>query len=149
MVLTQLYRVNDISRFAAWFPYHYGSHATIDGYAKNFGTEQAFPYHYGSHATERRWRMRFYHVSPFPYHYGSHATLIASKQNNLDLSFHTTMVLTQQEIIKSKFNKWISVSIPLWFSRNEANVRRVIEEFTRFHTTMVLTQQAVGFLKSL
>ena len=78
-----------------------------------------FPYHYGSHATEMMGIWIFL-VASFPYHYGSHAT---------------------------KDSRWVfgelqTVSIPLWFSRNEIRVSCKLRRNARFHTTMVLTQKS-------
>ena len=56
-----------------------------------------------------------------------------------DLSFHTTMVLTQQLNVVGITNV-SKVSIPLWFSRNLLLSKVSRRETQSFHTTMVLTQ---------
>jgi len=108
----------------------------VDYYSTN-----VFPYHYGSHATQCS-HIRVWAPQLFPYHYGSHATEWIPKGGDcMNLSFHTTMVLTQ--LTKCSWPRWRrpssfhttmvltqpnhfayqggferEVSIPLWFSRN-------------------------------
>ena len=80
--------------------------------------ERRFPYHYGSHAT---FRERDNH------HGGRHVSIPLWFSRNLTeaikqikpVRFHTTMVLTQREWVRSFRDSW-RVSIPLWFSRNES-----------------------------
>ena len=55
------------------FPYHYGSHATLEFKVCEDCKKKEFPYHYGSHATEILSQLEDAE-DEFPYHYGSHAT---------------------------------------------------------------------------
>ena len=69
------------------------------------------------------------------YHYGSHATEITQIMlYYLITCFHTTMVLTQL-LSKVKYPvKSFTVSIPLWFSRNqEGNMNRVAKIKFPYH----------------
>jgi len=76
-----------------------------------------------------------------------HTTMVLTQQIAEDItssvvlfSFHTTMVLTQRNKESIEYLGYKYVSIPLWFSRN---VRAYIRSFgtpVSFHTTMVLTQ---------
>ena len=102
--------------FAQKFPYHYGSHATRL-VVRPPGRSRMFPYHYGSHATTKL-VLRGAFINLFPYHYGSHAT-------------RDSLMLARMLLF---------VSIPLWFSRNEDEIRNAQIEKESFHTTMVLTQ---------
>ena len=62
----------------------------------------------------------------FPYHYGSYATYVKGGTPTTEIkSFHTTMVLTQQDF--------------------RTNDLKVLME--RFHTTMVLTQRVIRIAK--
>ena len=107
------------------FPYHYGSHATVEpslsffSRGKSFHTTMVltqqnhkyagkkltakFPYHYGSHATNGTNLGRWNSAIQFPYHYGSHATFIE---------------------IYNPSHSFYRVSIPLWFSRNSEGTHR-------------------------
>ena len=58
-------------------------------------SKQKFPYHYGSYATMTK-DERFEELLTFPYHYGSYATDESTKSTIFNVSFHTTMVLTQR-----------------------------------------------------
>ena len=61
---------------------------------RKYGIPYEFPYHYGSHATYEGWASDPDTLA-FPYHYGSHATRIHRSAVSSSLCFHTTMVLTQ------------------------------------------------------
>jgi len=63
-----------------------------------------FPYHYGSHATQTLPNgVRV--LSRFPYHYGSHATFKGEFRGvDVEIRFHTTMVLTQHNTNKPFYN---------------------------------------------
>ncbi len=121
MVLTQPSKPKDGSEMLLEFPYHYGSHATIQG-LEGRRTSSQFPYHYGSHATRMSKDGLSLQDAMFPYHYGSHATHRESSLGCKPIpSFHTTMVLTQQ-YNGYRTRSACKVSIPLWFSRNKGKV---------------------------
>ena len=50
------------------------------------------------------------------------------------------MVLTQQGTLSRIRGRW-TVSIPLWFSRNQEKREKALQSSKGFHTTMVLTQR--------
>ncbi len=104
------------------FPYHYGSHATHEDHTV-FMSVNKFPYHYGSHATGINEATVSVFVK-FPYHYGSHATWSCGNSKKVLLS----------------------VSIPLWFSRN-VDTSGGVDTSGSFHTTMVLTQRRYWYAK--
>ncbi len=54
MVLTQpVFQSNENWRlYLVEFPYHYGSHSTLNVAGKQMKEKVAFPYHYGSHSTD-------------------------------------------------------------------------------------------------
>jgi len=95
MVLTQRPGVHQKLRHASQFPYHYGSHATLD----ELQSIQII--------------TRF------------HTTMVLTQPATNSRScgkevpgFHTTMVLTQRIYIFDTSTISSTVSIPLWFSRN-------------------------------
>jgi len=119
------------------FPYHYGSYATrhflkwVTPYRRVSiplwflrnrlhiyvpGKYQLlFPYHYGSYATYR-FEKEFFFFAAFPYHYGSYATYGRESWSIAPTRrFHTTMVLTQPLKCQGRQERYVQVSIPLWF----------------------------------
>ena len=79
-----------------------------------------FPYHYGSYATGTITSHKYIQFPKFPYHYGSYATSKTDLETPQPTHrFHTTMVLTQRGYGENVESCVCSVSIPLWFLRNQ------------------------------
>jgi len=117
MVLTQhILTIPGVSG-TTMFPYHYGSHATIEDntVAHDFIFNVSIPLWFSRNSSDSVTEIKS--NTEFPYHYGSHAT--------------------SYFII---YNYILYVSIPLWFSRNVKSKGLAYHVFG-FHTTMVLTQQ--------
>jgi len=86
-----------------------------------------------------------YILDTFPYHYGSYATgKEAAEKLEEPVSFHTTMVLTQQEFEAEKLK--ILVRFPYHYGSHATIVKAgtIVGGNTSFHTTMVLTQLFPG-----
>jgi len=99
------------------FPYHYGSYATWDSDIQE-SHSPSFPYHYGSYATQEG-RCGTPHSVTFPYHYGSYATREPKVLWRLIVaSVSIPLWFLRNEHEKLIINVKQGVSIPLWFLRN-------------------------------
>jgi len=137
MVLTQREPTPGVGSSFFGFPYHYGSHATVNWFDPGKMGER---FHTTMVLTQRCVAASGRSSqTAFPYHYGSHATHEDNDSRSVHWCFHTTMVLTQPRRT-SGLRVLLHVSIPLWFSRNRRRKTWVLNSVFCFHTTMVLTQ---------
>ena len=105
MVLTQQLMALLNYRTSIAFPYHYGSHATL---VMRIVIERPseFPYHYGSHATHSQGRCyRSCRTVSIPLWFSRNPLLMIFR-GGVEMSFHTTMVLTQLLLVVEKNNRY-------------------------------------------
>jgi len=123
MVLTQRAQFERDICMDLKFPYHYGSYATWIRIFSYHRTSWSF--HTTMVLTQQKESSEERTLLQFPYHYGSYATVLPRISRTLGCSVSIPLWFLRNERIRIlHYDQTEYVSIPLWFSRNEKRIRR-------------------------